>query len=82
MPDTDSAQFPGIYRAIMKRAWYDAASQRVISAAFVLRGQDTGLSVLKARWVLAAGLSCWAKQVFRRVCSRNRPRCGLGFADC
>ncbi len=32
----------------MKRSWYDAASQRVLSAAFVLRGQDTGLSVLKA----------------------------------
>lgn len=32
----------------MKRSWFDAASQRVISAAFVLRGRETGLSVLKA----------------------------------
>ena len=47
MPDIDATQFPNIYRAIRSRRWYDAATQRVSSAAFVLRDQEIGLSVLK-----------------------------------
>jgi hypothetical protein len=47
MPETDSAQHPAIFRAITKKRWYDAIERRVSSAAFVLRAQETGLSVLK-----------------------------------
>ena len=47
MSDTDPAQSPNIYRAITRRSWYDADTRKVSHAAFVLRAQDTGLSVLK-----------------------------------
>lgn len=47
MPDIDAEQFPNIYRAIRSRRWYDPATQRVSSAAFVLRDQEIGLSALK-----------------------------------
>jgi len=48
MPETDSAQYPNIFRAITKKRWYDSSSRRVLSWAFRLRSQDRGLSVLKA----------------------------------
>ena len=48
MPKTNPEQFPTIYRAIAKRSWYDAESKRVLSAAFILRSQDKGISILKA----------------------------------
>jgi hypothetical protein len=48
MPETDSAQYPNIFRAILKRRWYDVSSRRVSSEAFKLRSTDTALSVLKA----------------------------------
>jgi hypothetical protein len=47
MPETDSAQHPNIFRAILKRRWYDVSSRRVSSEAFKLRATETGLSVLK-----------------------------------
>lgn len=47
MPEMDSAQYPLIYRAVTKKRWYDVASRKVLSAAFMLRSRDTGLSVLK-----------------------------------
>ena len=48
MPETDSAQYPNLFRAILKKRWYDVRSRRISSEAFKLRSQDTGLSVLKA----------------------------------
>jgi len=48
MPETDSAQHPHIFRAILKKRWYDVGSRRVSSEAFKLRSTETGLSVLKA----------------------------------
>ena len=48
MPETDSAQNPNIFRAILKPRWYDVSSRRVSGEAFKLRSTDTGLSVLKA----------------------------------
>jgi hypothetical protein len=48
MPETDSARHPNIFRAILKKRWYDVSSRRVSSEAFKLRPSDTGLSVLKA----------------------------------
>jgi hypothetical protein len=47
MPETDSAQYPNIFRAILKKRWYDVSSRRVSNEAFKLRSTDTGLSVLK-----------------------------------
>lgn len=48
MPETDSVQFPRLYRAIKKKRWYDPVERKVLSAAFMLRLGETGLSVLKA----------------------------------
>jgi hypothetical protein len=47
MPDTDPVENPNIYRAISKKRWYVAAEQRVLSAAFLLRAGERGISVLK-----------------------------------
>jgi hypothetical protein len=47
MPDTDPVENPSIYRAISKKRWYVAAEQRVLSAAFMLREGERGISVLK-----------------------------------
>jgi hypothetical protein len=47
MPDTDPVENPNIYRAISKKRWYVAAEQRVLSAAFMLRDGERGISVLK-----------------------------------
>jgi len=62
MADTDSAQFPRIYRAITNKRWYDAVERKVLSTAFKLRSTDTGVSVLKvvgcSREVCVANLSC------------------------
>ena len=67
MPETDSAQYPRIYRAIAKKRWYDASSRKVSSAAFVLRSGEAGLSVLKtvgcSREICLAGLRCYREFV-------------------
>ncbi len=47
MPETDSAQYPNIFRAISKKRWYDGSSRRVSNEAYKLRPADTGLSFLK-----------------------------------
>ena len=47
MPETDSAKYPSVFRAISKKRWYEVSSRRVSAEAFKLRSTDTGLSVLK-----------------------------------
>ena len=47
MPDIDPVENPNIYRAIRKRRWYVPRERRVLSAAFILRPAEVGLSVLK-----------------------------------
>lgn len=47
MPRTDSQRYPCIYRAITKKRWYQLGERRILSAAFMLKEKETGLSVLK-----------------------------------
>ena len=47
MPDTDPVENPNIYRAISKKRWYVVSEQRVLSAAFLRREGERGISVLK-----------------------------------
>jgi hypothetical protein len=80
MPETDSAQHPNIFRAILKKRWYDVGSRRVSSEAFKLRSTDTGLSVLKAvgcsrEVCLAEQRDCFGEFVLET----NRVK-GLGLA--
>jgi hypothetical protein len=83
MPETDSTQYPRIYRAVTKKRWYDVTSRRVISAAFLLRSRDTGLSVLKTvgcsrEKCLAGQRDCYGEFVLET----NRVRSlGLGVVD-
>src|SRR6266849_2815597 len=83
MPETDSALYPRIYRAVTKKRWYDVTSRRVSSAAFVLRSRETGLSVLKtvgcSREICIAGQrDCYGEFVLET----NRVRgLGLGVVD-
>lgn len=83
MPETDSTQYPRIYRAVTKRRWYDVTSRRVVSAAFRLRSRDTGISVLKTvgcsqEKCLAGQRDCYGEFVLET----NRVRSlGLGVVD-
>jgi hypothetical protein len=47
MPDTDPVENPNIYRAIKKKRWYVPTERKVLSAAFLLKEGEVGLSVLK-----------------------------------
>ena|SRR5260370_11883119 len=47
MPETDSGQYPRIYRAIGNKRWFRRESRTVDSAAFKLRSTDEGISLLK-----------------------------------
>src|SRR5437588_9108143 len=76
MPDTDPAQFPNIYRAITRKSWYNAATRKVSHAAFILRTQEAGLSVLKAVGCsrdicLASQRDCFGEFVLETTRVRN-----------
>lgn len=83
MPETDSTQYPHIYRAVTKKRWYDASSRRVSSFAFRLRPREIGLSVLKTvgcsrERCLAGQHDCYGEFVLET----NRVRgLGLGVVD-
>lgn len=48
MPPTDATRYPQLYRAIKKWRWYDASTNTVLSAAFVLNlSRETGVSLVK-----------------------------------
>lgn len=47
MRDLDVEEFPQIYRGIAKKRFYVTSEGRVLSAAFMLRQNEEGLSVIK-----------------------------------
>jgi hypothetical protein len=56
MPATDSSRHPEIYRAILKKRWYDVPGRQVLPVAFHLKEKDEGkLSVLKSVNCLPGG---------------------------
>ena len=48
MPETDVVLYTCLYRGIDKKRWYVTTEQKVLSAAFKLKPEEPGLSVLKA----------------------------------
>lgn len=48
MPDTDAVLYPRLYRAIKKKSWYQGTPKRIVSAAFMLRTGEPGLSLIKS----------------------------------
>lgn len=83
MPETDSTQYPHIYRAVTKKRWYDDSSRRVLWLAFRLRPREISLSVLKTigcslEACLAGQRDCFGEFVLET----NRVRgLGLGVID-